>query len=180
VRSMMQVNNGLSRWSLVAALAAVIPSSALSQDELAALSPAQDQRKEATDATKAANAELLNILPFDDTTDFDDAKRGLIAPLPSTVIEGQDGNLIWNPQQYAFITEGAATPDTVNPSLWRQSQLTNISGLFQVADGIYQVRNQDLSNMTIIEGEEGITVVDPLVSAETAQVAIDLYYANRG
>src|SRR3546814_4523607 len=34
--------------------------------------------------------------------------------------------------------------------------------------------------MTIIEGEEGITVVDPLISAETAKVGIDLYYANRG
>src|SRR3546814_3554498 len=74
----------------------------------------------------------------------------------------------------------AEAPDTVNPSLWRQSQLINIGGLFEVVDGIYQVRNLDLSNMTIIEGEEGITVVDPLISAETAKVGIDLYYAHRG
>ena len=74
----------------------------------------------------------------------------------------------------------AAAPDTVNPSLWRQAQLINLSGLFKVADGIYQVRNLDLSNMTIIEGREGITIVDPLVSAETAKVGLDLYYANRG
>lgn len=176
----MQLDNALLRLSLLTAFATVLPSSALLQDELAALSPGQDQRNDATDATRAANAELLDMLPFGDTTDFDDAKRGLIAPLPTTMIQGEDGNLIWNPQQYAFITEGADPPDAVNPSLWRQSQLTNISGLFQVTDGIYQVRNQDLSNMTIIEGAEGITVVDPLVSAETAQVAIDLYYANRG
>src|SRR3546814_1250042 len=96
------------------------------------------------------------------------------------MIEGQSGNPIWNPQQYSFITTDAEAPDTVNPSLWRQSQLINIGGLFEVVDGIYQVRNLDLSNMTIIEGEEGITVVDPLISAETAKVGIDLYYAHRG
>ncbi|MGS6324763.1 hypothetical protein ACVGWC_23870, partial [Enterobacter hormaechei] len=71
-------------------------------------------------------------------------------------------------------------PDTVNPSLWRQSQLINIGGLFKVTDGVYQIRNLDLSNMTIIEGEKGITVIDPLLSAEPAKEALDLYYANRG
>jgi alkyl sulfatase BDS1-like metallo-beta-lactamase superfamily hydrolase len=141
---------------------------------------AQDQRKDATAATKAANDELLKELPFSDTSDFDNAKRGLIAPLPSAMIQGQAGNPIWNPQQYSFITPDAAAPDTVNPSLWRQSQLINMSGLFEVTDGIYQVRNLDLSNMTIIEGKEGITVVDPLISAETAKVGLDLYHAHRG
>ncbi|MEK7318198.1 MAG: alkyl sulfatase dimerization domain-containing protein [Pseudomonadota bacterium] len=141
---------------------------------------AQDARKDATSATKAANQKLLSELPFSDRSDFDDAHRGFVAPLPNTVIKGSSGNAIWNPNQYAFIKEGSQAPGTVNPSLWRQAQLINISGLFQVTDGIYQVRNQDLSNMTIIEGKEGITVVDPLVSEETAKVAIDLYYANRG
>ena len=145
-----------------------------------AMSQEQDARKDATEATRQANDALLAELPFDDTSDFDDAKRGLIAPLPSEVIEGSAGNAIWNPQQYGFITEGAPAPDTVNPSLWRQSQLINMSGLFEVTEGIYQVRNQDLSNMTIIEGTEGITIVDPLVSAETAQVALDLYREHRG
>lgn len=92
------------------------------------------------------------------------------------MIKGEQGNVIWNPQQYAFIKEGEKSPDTVNPSLWRQSQLINISGLFEVTDGVYQIRNLDLSNMTIIEGKEGITVVDPLVSAETAKAGMDLYF----
>src|SRR3546814_8257322 len=113
-----------------------------------------------------------------DTSDFDNARRGLIAPLPSAMIEGQSGNPIWNPQQYSFINTDAEAPDTVNPSLWRQSQLINIGGLFEVVDGIYQVRNLDLSNMTIIEGEEGINVVDPLISAETAKVGRDLYNSH--
>lgn len=141
---------------------------------------AQDLRKEATTATKTANQRLLNELPFGDRSDVENARRGFVAPLPTNTIEGQNGNLSWNPQQYGFIEPDAAAPDTVNPSLWRQAQLTNVGGLFEVTDGIYQVRNADLSNMTIVEGQEGITVVDPLVSAETAKVAIDLYYANRG
>ena len=141
---------------------------------------AQDARKDATAATRAANQRLLNELPFADRSDFENARRGFVAPLPSDVIKGQTGNTIWNPQQYGFIRPDAAAPDTVNPSLWRQAQLINLSGLFKVADGLYQVRNLDLSNMTIIEGREGITVVDPLVSAETAKVGLDLYYANRG
>lgn len=144
------------------------------------LALAQEQRKDASAATKAANEKLLNELPFADKSDFESARKGFIAPLPQDVIRSQSGSPIWNPQQYSFIKEGASAPATVNPSLWRQSQLTNIGGLFEVTDGIYQVRNQDLSNMTIIEGKEGITIVDPLISEETAKAAIDLYYANRG
>ncbi|HEX6978914.1 MAG TPA: alkyl sulfatase dimerization domain-containing protein [Alphaproteobacteria bacterium] len=140
----------------------------------------QDLRKDATDATRAANQRLLNQLPFSNRADFENARRGFIAALPMDVVTAEDGKAVWNPGQYGFIQEDAPAPDSVNPSLWRQSQLINISGLFEVVDGIYQVRNQDLSNMTIIEGREGIVVVDPLVSAETARVAIDLYYANRG
>ena len=135
-----------------------------------AYSQSPETPKDATEATRAANAQLLQQLPFDDTSDFDNAKRGLIAPLPTEMIKGQAGNRSGTRSKYGFITEDAAAPDTVNPSLWRQSQLINISGLFEVTDGIYQVRNLDLSNMTIIEGAEGITIVDPLVSAETAKV----------
>jgi alkyl sulfatase BDS1-like metallo-beta-lactamase superfamily hydrolase len=141
---------------------------------------ALDVRKDATDATKAANQKLLQVLPFSDKSDFENAKKGLIEPLPSETIKGLAGNSIWNPQQYSFIREGVKAPATVNPSLWRQAQLINIGGLFQVSDGIYQVRNFDLSNMTIIEGAAGIVVVDPLISVETAKAAIDLYYKNRG
>jgi alkyl sulfatase BDS1-like metallo-beta-lactamase superfamily hydrolase len=146
----------------------------------AAAAQDSDPRKDATGATKRANSALLSQLPFNDTSDFNDAHKGLIAALPSELIKGESGNPIWNPNQYSFINEKAKAPDTVNPSLWRQSQLINISGLFEVTDGIYQIRNLDLSNMTIIEGKEGITVVDPLISAETSKVGMDLYYAKRG
>ncbi|WP_244496142.1 MBL fold metallo-hydrolase [Ensifer sp. Root31] len=167
----MRIQRYLSSLSIIAIIAATAM-------PVHAQSP--QPQKDATEATKVANGKLLQQLPFSDTTDFEDAKRGLVAPLPSELLKGESGNAIWNPEQYGFIKEGAEAPATVNPSLWRQSQLINMSGLFEVTDGIYQVRNLDLSNMTIIEGTEGITIVDPLVSAETAKVAIDLYFKNRG
>ena len=141
---------------------------------------AVEAQKDAAPATRQANDALYQQLPFDNKSDFADAHKGFIAALPDAVIKGESGNVIWDPKQYAFIKEGEKAPDTVNPSLWRQSQLINISGLFEVTPGIYQIRNLDLSNMTIIEGKEGVTVVDPLVSAETAKVGMDLYFKNRG
>lgn len=157
------------------ALAGVCSTSLISLPVLA-----QEGAKNATAQTKSANDALYGQLPFTDKTDFMNAHKGFIAPLPSELIKGKQGNVVWDPQQYTFIKEGEKAPDTVNPSLWRQSQLINIGGLFQVTDGVYQIRNLDLSNMTIMEGKEGITVIDPLVSAETAKVGMDLYYKNRG
>lgn len=157
------------------ALAGVCSTSLISLPVLA-----QEGAKDATAQTKSVNDALYGQLPFTDKTDFMNAHKGFIAPLPSELIKGKQGNVVWDPQQYAFIKEGEKAPDTVNPSLWRQSQLINIGGLFQVTDGVYQIRNLDLSNMTIMEGKEGITVIDPLVSAETAKVGMDLYYKNRG
>lgn len=139
---------------------------------------AAETPKPASDATKAANEALLKELPFNDKTSFELAHKGFIAPLPSDPVKGPNG-MIWDPNKYGFIKEGEAAPDTTNPSLWRQSQLINISGLFEVTDGIYQVRNYDLSNITFIEGKNGITVIDPLISTETAKAALDLYYAHR-
>lgn len=136
--------------------------------------------KEATSATIQANDALYAKLPFNNRTDFANAHKGFIAPLPQDVIKGEKGNVIWDPAKYAFIKESEKAPATVNPSLWRQSQLINISGLYQVTDGVYQIRNFDLSNMTIIEGKDGITVIDPMISAETAKAGLDLYFQNRG
>ena len=140
---------------------------------------AAEAAKPASDATRAANDALLQELPFNDKTSFELAHKGFIAPLPQEPIKGASGNMIWDPAKYGFIKEGEAAPATTNPSLWRQSQLINISGLFQVTDGIYQVRNYDLSNMTIVEGKNGITIFDPLISSETAKAALELYYKHR-
>ncbi len=115
---------------------------------------------------------------FSDTTDFEDADRGFVDRLdPRTVTDG-DGRVVWDMQEYSFLNGDC--PDTADPSLWRQSQLCAKDGLYEVTEGIYQLRGIDLSNMTIVEGETGILVIDPLISQETAAAALALYRKNRG
>jgi alkyl sulfatase BDS1-like metallo-beta-lactamase superfamily hydrolase len=114
-----------------------------------------------------------------DQTDFENARRGLIARLEPGVIKSADGRVIFDIDRFGQAVSGEC-PDTVNPSLWRQGQLTAIQGLFEVTDGIYQVRGADLSNMTLVESAHGVIVIDPLVSAECAAAALALYRAHRG
>ena len=136
--------------------------------------------KPATEHTKKANAAFARTLPFADKRDFDDARKGLIAPLPGGgVVKNSEGRVVLDPRRYDFIKPDGDAPDTVNPSLWRQAQLLSLTGLFKVTEQIYQVRGYDVSNITFIEGKDGVTVVDPLVSRETARAALDLYYQHR-
>ncbi|MEC4020270.1 alkyl/aryl-sulfatase [Streptomyces sp. H27-D2] len=113
-----------------------------------------------------------------DTTDFDDADRGFLGPLKPALVTGEDGRAVWDADAYAFLT--GPCPDTADPRLWRQGQLVAKQGLYEVAEGIYQVRNLDVSNMTLVEGDRGVIVIDPLLSAETAAAGLRLYRAHRG
>ncbi|MYT70456.1 MULTISPECIES: alkyl sulfatase dimerization domain-containing protein [unclassified Streptomyces] len=113
-----------------------------------------------------------------DTGDFEAADKGFIAALKPGVVKNADGKVVWDNDAYAFLKKEA--PETANKSLWRQSQLASRQGLYKVTDRIYQVRGLDLSNMTIVEGDTGIIVIDPLISAETAAAALKLYRAHRG
>ena len=126
---------------------------------------------EPTPATTAANRALLDRLPFEDADDVARASRGRLAPLPDSVAAA-DGRSVWDARKYDFVTGEA--PASVNPSLWRQEQLNGEGGLFEVVDGIYQVRNLDLSNISFIRGEHGWIVVDPLITAEVAAAALEL------
>ncbi len=117
-------------------------------------------------------------LPFSDVQDFDDVDRGFIAALEPGIVRNTDGDVVWDSDSYAFL-EGDCPP-TVNPSLWRQSRLCARQGLFEVGDRIYQVRGLDLSNMTLVEGDTGVIVIDPLISAETAAAGVAMYRAHRG
>ncbi len=117
-------------------------------------------------------------LPFDDTADFDAAERGFIAA-GEPVIRNDRGEVIWDNGSYTSFLTGDA-PDTVHPSLWRQSTLVAKQGLFEVTDGIYQVRGYDLSNISFVEGDTGVIVIDPLISTETAAAALALYREHRG
>ena len=116
--------------------------------------------------------------PADDRTDFEDAERGFVGAMTPCVVTAGDGRVVWDNDAYSFL--GDACPATANPSLWRQSQLCAKQGLFEVTDGIYQVRGLDLSNMTLVEGDEGVIVIDPLISKETAAAALALYREHRG
>lgn len=134
----------------------------------------------ATEATRSANAAVLEALPFEDRRDFEDADRGFIAPLPNDgVITTEEGRRVWDLRGYKF-AEGKPAPDTVNPSLWRQLQLLSKGGLYEVTPRIYQVQGIDLSTITFVEGESGVIVIDPCLTAETARVALDLYREHRG
>ncbi len=137
--------------------------------------------KDATDATRQAGLRVLNELDFSDKQSFEDATKGFIAPLPNKgVVKNAKGSVIWNLPDFDFLAGNTPAPDTVNPSLWRQAQIMYQStGLFEVVEGIYQVRGLDISNVTFIEGKTGIIVMDPLMSEEVAKVALKLYYEHR-
>lgn len=135
--------------------------------------------KGATPITEAQNRAVLDALPFGDTQDFEDARRGFLGSLPEVEIKNEQGRVVWSLRDYAFLA-GEEAPPTVNPSLWRQARLNMHHGLFQVAARIYQVRGFDLSNMTLIEGDRGVIVIDPLISAEVARAGLDLYIMHRG
>ena len=139
---------------------------------------AAEEPKDASSFTKEKNAQVLKDLPFSDTQDFEDAKKGFIATTPELVIKNDKGEVVWDMKSYEY-QMGTGVPVTVNPSLWRVAQINSLNGLFQVTDKVYQIRGFDISNMTIIEGNKGLIIIDPMISAETAKAGLDLYYKNR-
>src|SRR4051812_19772349 len=138
-----------------------------------------DGPKDATPITQAQNRALLDVLPFDDAQDFEDARRGFLGTWPEAEIKNEQGRVVWSFAEESFLTDDQI-PATVNPSLWRQARLNQHHGLFHVTDRIYQVRGFDMSNMTLIEGDSGLIVVDTLLSTEVARAGLDLYRRHRG
>ncbi|MEH7611964.1 alkyl/aryl-sulfatase [Gottfriedia acidiceleris] len=135
------------------------------------------QSMPATSFTKKANLAVYDSLNFDDRQDFLDANRGFIAPLEAKIIKDDSGEVVWDIEQLNYLNNTA--PETVNPSLWRNAQLQAISGLFEVVEGVYQVRGQSLVTNFFIEGKQGVIVVDALGSNESAKAAMELYYKHR-
>jgi alkyl sulfatase BDS1-like metallo-beta-lactamase superfamily hydrolase len=128
--------------------------------------------KPATSFTRRANDAIKGQLDFADARDFELARRGFIARPADPKVRDEAGKVVWDMEQYAFVQGDA--PPTVNPSLWRQAQLNNNYGLFEVVEGIYQIRGLDLSNMTLVRGKSGWIVIDPLAAKETAAAAWQL------
>lgn len=131
-----------------------------------------------TPVVAASLAEAEAALPFHDRRDFENAQRGFLAPFGSGTVTDAGGRVVWDIDGYDFLRR--PNPGTVHPSLWRQSTLVVMHGLFEVVPGIYQVRGLDLSNVSFVEGERGVVVIDPLISAETAAAALALYREHRG
>jgi alkyl sulfatase BDS1-like metallo-beta-lactamase superfamily hydrolase len=159
--------------SLAVFLSTLLIGSGISQAQQAPVPP-----KPATAATIAANKAVLSALPFNDKADFEDAKRGFIATqdVLNIAADGTGANA-WDLESFKkFISLDKSSPDSVNPSLWRNAQLNMINGLFKVSDRIYQIRGYDISNLTLVQGDKGWIIFDPLLSAETARAA--LAFAN--
>ena len=133
---------------------------------------------EATEATRLANKQFGEALPLSHQTDHENARRGFVASIEDGLIKTKDGRVVWDSSRYRFLQEEA--PASVNPSLWRQAQLNSNHGLFKVSDRIYQVRGYDLAVMTIIEGDTGRILVDPLLSREAGNAALDLVNRELG
>ncbi|WP_042430943.1 alkyl/aryl-sulfatase [Streptacidiphilus anmyonensis] len=137
-----------------------------------------DMAKAARPGIVAGNEAVRARYPFEDRQDFQDADRGFLGAAEDGRIRNAAGDVVWDADAYGFLDQDC--PDTVNPSLWRQSRLTSRHGLYQVTEGVYQIRGFDLSNMTVVEGDRGVLVIDPLISAETASAALALYRTHRG
>ena len=130
------------------------------------------QAKGASGITAQKNREVYETLDFSDEREMEFAARGLICAPESLELVDAEGKVIWSQDAYAFLEEEA--PDTANPSLWRNTRMNHLYGLFEVVEGIYQVRGYDMSNITFIKGDTGWIVFDPLMSVECAQAAEEI------
>ena len=136
--------------------------------------------KPASDFTVAANEAWYGKLNFDDKSERENAERGLIDAPEELEILAEDGHVVWSQKAYAFLDESEEAPDSVNPSLWENVQNNHKYGLFEVTDGIYQVRGYDMANVTFIEGDTGWIIFDTSMTLETAEAAKALVDKNLG
>lgn len=152
--------------------------SALALVVAASSGAAQSGPAPASEATKAGQRETAAVLPPEGTRDTADSQRGFLATRKDPVILAANGKQVWNLDAYAFVTGPA--PETVNPSLWRHMSHLKRHGLFEVTKNVWQVRGFDVSNMTVIRGETGWIIIDPLTSVEAAKAAMELVNATLG
>ena len=160
-------------------LCACIPGAAAESDLLTELALSA-QPKTATVHTASINSAVYSQLDFADTQEAEFAVRGLIAAPEVLELTDEDGRVLWSQAAYSFLSDYDAAPDTVNPSLWENTKNNHAYGLFEVCEGIYQVRGYDMANLTVIRGETGWIVFDPLMSVECSRAAMQLIEENLG
>ncbi len=136
--------------------------------------------KGASDHTVEVNSVLYSVLDFEDKTEYNFATKGLIDAPQDLELKDKDGNIIWSQKAYSFVDNYNECPDTVNPSLWENTKNNHAYGLFEVCENIYQVRGYDMANLTLIKGDTGWIVFDPLMSVECTQAAMQLVEKNLG
>jgi alkyl sulfatase BDS1-like metallo-beta-lactamase superfamily hydrolase len=160
-------------------ISVVIISFAFSLNALAAGEHFHPKGKPPSEHTLKVLKEARAKLPFSDTRDFEEEKKGFIAAPESWKIMGNAGNVAWDMERYKFFLEGRDF-ESVHPSLQRQSTLNMNFGLYEVMSGVYQVRGFDLANISFIKGKTGWIVFDPLTSEETARAALELVDKHLG
>ena len=138
------------------------------------------EAKPATAYTAEVNSAVYSMLDFADTSEYDNAVRGLIDAPEVLELTDAEGNVIWSQAAYSFLDDYEQVPDTVNPSLWENTRNNHAYGLFEVCPGIYQVRGYDMANLTVIKGDTGWIVFDCTMCSETAQAAMQLIEKNLG
>lgn len=169
------------RLAIGLAAVALVHGNAVAQNAPAAGQPQPVAPKPPTAVTRAANHAVLNELPFKDKQDFEDAQRGLIARPDLAAMRAAYGNVGASVGALrAQVSDDKAAPDTVNPSLWRNSQLLTNYGLYKVTDRIYQVRGLELANMTLVQGDTGWIILDTLTTAEAAKAAFEFVSQQLG
>ena len=138
------------------------------------------ESKPASSYTTEINSAVYSQLDFEDTSEYENAVRGLIDAPQELVLTDEDGKVVWSQAAYSFLDDYETAPDTVNPSLWENTKNNHAYGLFEVCEGIYQVRGYDMSNLTVVKGETGWILFDPLMSVECSQAAMQLIEKNLG
>ena len=131
-------------------------------------------QKGATEATRQKNEEVYRQLDFNNKDEINAAAKGLLDSPESLEIKDEDGSVIWSQKAFSFVTEDTPSPDTVHPGLWSNAQMNRYYGLFQVHDRIFQVRGYDVTNLTLIAGDTGWIIIDPMSNAEAMRAALEL------
>lgn len=141
--------------------------------------PLNAEVKGASEDTKNANAAVRELLDFGDESEREFAQRGFIRAPETLEIKSENGVVVWSQDSYGFVRDTEA-PDTANPSLWRNTQLNAYYGLFEVVEGIYQVRGYDVANITFVKGDSGWIIFDCGTGIETANAALNLFEEEFG
>ncbi|MCR5651236.1 MAG: MBL fold metallo-hydrolase [Lachnospiraceae bacterium] len=139
-----------------------------------------NRTKAATDITAKKNKEMYDILDFDDKQEYEFATKGLIDAPEELEITNEDGLVMWSQKAYDFLDDADEIPDSANPSLWQNCVNNHAYGLFEVTDGIYQVRGYDMANVTFVEGDTGWIIFDTAMTENVASAAKDLVDKNLG